>query len=120
MPRLAKLDPRRPLTFASCAEGRDLCQDLVDVVSWNTYYNWYRDGDVHTELEQTLGWVAAHGVLIVAPVYWYQMPSPLKLMVDRLVCADGGNPDPTRTQVYAAAYRRFLQHLDALTPLQRG
>ena len=29
-------------------------------------------------------------------------------------------PDPTRTQVYAAAYRRFLQHLDALTPLQRG
>jgi hypothetical protein len=24
--------------------------------------------------------------------------SPLKLMMDRLVCADGGNPDPTRTQ----------------------
>jgi multimeric flavodoxin WrbA len=42
-------------------------------------------------------WVAAHGVLIVTPVYWYQMPSPLKLMVDRLVCADGGNPDPTLT-----------------------
>jgi xylulokinase len=29
-------------------------------------------------------------------------------------------PDPTRTQAYAAAYRRFLQHLDALTPQQRG
>jgi xylulokinase len=29
-------------------------------------------------------------------------------------------PDSTRTQAYAAAYRRFLQHLDALTPLQRG
>jgi len=29
-------------------------------------------------------------------------------------------PDPIRTQAYAAAYRRFLQHLDALTPLQRG
>lgn len=42
-------------------------------------------------------WVAAHGVLIVTPVYWYQSPSPLKLMIDRLVCADGGNPDPTRT-----------------------
>jgi len=42
-------------------------------------------------------WTAAHGVLIVTPVYWYQMPSPLKLMVDRLVCADGGNPDPTLT-----------------------
>jgi multimeric flavodoxin WrbA len=43
-------------------------------------------------------WVAAHGILIVTPVYWYQAPSPLKLMMDRLVCADGGNPDPTRTQ----------------------
>jgi multimeric flavodoxin WrbA len=43
-------------------------------------------------------WVAAHGVLIACPVNWYQAPSVLKLMIDRLVCADGGNPDPTTTQ----------------------
>jgi multimeric flavodoxin WrbA len=43
-------------------------------------------------------WVAAHAVLIVTPVYWHQAPSVLKLMMDRLVCADGGNPDPTSTQ----------------------
>jgi multimeric flavodoxin WrbA len=42
-------------------------------------------------------WVAAHGVLVVTPVHWYQATSPLKLMMDRLVCADGGNPDPTLT-----------------------
>jgi multimeric flavodoxin WrbA len=42
-------------------------------------------------------WVAAHGVVIVSPVYWYQAPSVLKLMIDRPVCADGGNPDPTMT-----------------------
>lgn len=42
-------------------------------------------------------WVRAHGVLILTPVHWYQASSPLKLMMDRLVCADGGNPDPTRT-----------------------
>ncbi|RYX96675.1 MAG: flavodoxin family protein [Comamonadaceae bacterium] len=42
-------------------------------------------------------WTAAHGVIILTPVYWYQAPSPLKLMIDRLVCADGGNPDPTTT-----------------------
>lgn len=42
-------------------------------------------------------WTAAHGVIIISPVYWYQSPSPLKLMIDRLVCADGGNPDPTST-----------------------
>jgi multimeric flavodoxin WrbA len=42
-------------------------------------------------------WTAAHGILIVTPVHWYQSPSVLKLMIDRLVCADGGNPDPTTT-----------------------
>lgn len=42
-------------------------------------------------------WTAAHAVIIVTPVYWYQSPSPLKLMIDRLVCADGGNTDPTST-----------------------
>jgi multimeric flavodoxin WrbA len=40
-------------------------------------------------------WVAAHGVMIVTPVYWYGAPGGLKVMIDRLVCADGGNPDPT-------------------------
>lgn len=41
--------------------------------------------------------VAAHGLLFIAPVNWYQAPSVLKLLIDRLVCADGGNPDPTTT-----------------------
>ncbi|MDR5883926.1 flavodoxin family protein [Caballeronia sp. LZ032] len=40
---------------------------------------------------------ACHGLLIVTPVYWYQVSSPIKLMMDRLVCADGGNPDPSST-----------------------
>jgi multimeric flavodoxin WrbA len=42
-------------------------------------------------------WAAAHGIMIVCPVNWYQAPSSLKLMIDRLVCADGGNPDPSST-----------------------
>jgi multimeric flavodoxin WrbA len=42
-------------------------------------------------------WVLAHGIIILTPTYWYQSPSVLKLMIDRLVCADGGNPDPTST-----------------------
>jgi multimeric flavodoxin WrbA len=42
-------------------------------------------------------WTRAHGVAIVTPVYWLQVPGGLKVMMDRLVCADGGNPDPTRT-----------------------
>ena len=42
-------------------------------------------------------WVGAHGIMIVTPVHWYQVPSTFKLMMDRLVCADGGNPDQTST-----------------------
>jgi multimeric flavodoxin WrbA len=41
--------------------------------------------------------VAAHGLMFLCPVNWYQAPSVLKLLIDRLVCADGGNPDPTTT-----------------------
>lgn len=42
-------------------------------------------------------WIAAHGIMIITPVHWYQAPTVLKAMIDRLVCADGGNPDPTST-----------------------
>ena len=42
-------------------------------------------------------WTAAHGIILVTPVYWYQVPGGLKQMIDRMVCADGGNPDPTTT-----------------------
>ena len=54
-------------------------------------------------------WVAAHGVMIVTPVYWYQAPAVLKLMIDRLVCADGGNPDPTTTQGKDPARAKALE-----------
>jgi multimeric flavodoxin WrbA len=43
-------------------------------------------------------WIEAHGVLLLTPVNWFHASSPMKLMIDRMVCADGGNPDPTRTQ----------------------
>jgi multimeric flavodoxin WrbA len=54
-------------------------------------------------------WTAAHGVMIVSPVYWYGAPSALKLMVDRLVCADGGNPDPTSTSGKNPAKAKALE-----------
>ena len=54
-------------------------------------------------------WVAAHGVMILTPVNWYQAPSVLKLMIDRLVCADGGNPDPTTTHGKNAGMAKALE-----------
>jgi multimeric flavodoxin WrbA len=54
-------------------------------------------------------WVAAHGIMIITPVYWYQAPSVLKLMIDRMVCADGGNPDPTTTHGKKAAEAKAIE-----------
>ncbi len=54
-------------------------------------------------------WVSAHAVIIATPTYWYQSPSPLKLMIDRLVCADGGNPDPTSTQGKKATLAKEIE-----------
>jgi multimeric flavodoxin WrbA len=67
------------------------------------------------ELGQSDDWMAeiyerfvwAHGVMIVTPVYWEQVPSGLKLMMDRMVCADGGNPDPTSTSKTLKRPRRW-------------
>lgn len=38
--------------------------------------------------------VAAHGIVMGTPVKWYKPDSVMCLLMDRLVCADGGNPDP--------------------------
>ncbi|WP_407176117.1 flavodoxin family protein [Bradyrhizobium sp. STM 3562] len=54
-------------------------------------------------------WVAAHGILLVAPVNWYHAPAGLKSMMDRLVCADGGNPDPSSTHGKHAGEAKALE-----------
>lgn len=54
-------------------------------------------------------WVSAHAVIIMTPVYWYQTPGVLKQMIDRLVCADGGNPDPTTTSGKNAKQAKELE-----------
>jgi multimeric flavodoxin WrbA len=52
---------------------------------------------------------AAHGVIIVTPVYWGQVPGALKAMMDRLVCADGGNADPSSTHGKKAEEAKALE-----------
>jgi multimeric flavodoxin WrbA len=51
----------------------------------------------------------AHGIMIVTPVYWGMAPSGLKVMMDRLVCADGGNPDPSSTSGKDAAKAKEIE-----------
>ena len=54
-------------------------------------------------------WVRAHGIMLVTPVNWYHTSSAMKLMIDRLVCADGGNPDPTTTRGKNAQLAKQLE-----------
>jgi multimeric flavodoxin WrbA len=54
-------------------------------------------------------WAGAHGILIVAPVNWYHAPTGLKAMMDRMVCADGCNPDPTSTHGKHAEEAKALE-----------
>ncbi len=54
-------------------------------------------------------WVGAHAIVIVTPTHWYSTSSALKLMIDRLVCADGGNPDPTSTHGKKAEEAKALE-----------
>jgi multimeric flavodoxin WrbA len=42
-------------------------------------------------------------------VNWYHAPGPLKAMMDRLVCADGGNPDPTSTHGKKVAEAKAIE-----------
>ncbi len=41
--RLKRLDPSRPVTYASSHAFEDRCFDLADIISVNTYPGWYHD-----------------------------------------------------------------------------
>ncbi len=45
--------------------------------------------DLYARLDMADAWA------IIGPINWYNVPSNLKLMFDRLVCMNGGNPDET-------------------------
>lgn len=70
----------------------------------------YSLGQVHDWMNEIYPmWVAARGIMIISPVNWYQVPGALKAMMDRLVCADGGNPDPTSTHGKHAEEAKALE-----------
>ncbi len=56
---LHRLDPSRPVTFASDKARRDICLDLVDIVSWNRYDAWYggKPENVKPRIEDIIAWL---------------------------------------------------------------
>ena len=53
--------------------------------------------------------------MIVTPCHWYQATSPLKLMIDCLVCADSSNCDTTKCR-RSAGYRTQGMGYRAILP----
>ncbi|MBQ9251106.1 MAG: beta-glucuronidase [Clostridia bacterium] len=58
---LRRLDPTRPVSYASCRFMTDICMDLVDVVSWNIYPGWYVKEPVSSYADRLLQWIEEHG-----------------------------------------------------------
>ena len=58
---LRALDPTRPVTFASCRYFKDICLDLVDIVSFNIYPGWYIREDIRAFTERLIGWMEQVG-----------------------------------------------------------
>ncbi|MBO1512671.1 glycoside hydrolase family 2 protein [Metabacillus bambusae] len=59
--QIRKMDKSRPLTFASHQRELDICFDLVDIVSFNLYPQWYTDEDPNELAEQAKKWAEELG-----------------------------------------------------------
>ncbi|MBD2871072.1 glycoside hydrolase family 2 protein [Paenibacillus arenilitoris] len=59
--QIRSMDPSRPLTFASHHRDREMCFDLVDIVSFNLYPGWYGDEDPGELVDQARGWAETGG-----------------------------------------------------------
>ncbi len=57
------MDASRPLSFASHQRDRELCFDLVDIVSFNLYPQWYDDEDPRELCIQARSWADVAGGL---------------------------------------------------------
>ena len=59
--QLRQLDPSRPITFASCRHFKDICLDLVDIVSFNIYPQWYMPVSTDDWTKREIEWMETVG-----------------------------------------------------------
>ncbi len=55
--QIDRLDRSRPKTFATCRHFKDICLDLVDIVSFNMYTGWYQDLSVIDRHNKEIDWI---------------------------------------------------------------
>ncbi|MDD9269458.1 glycoside hydrolase family 2 protein [Paenibacillus sp. GCM10023248] len=61
--QIREMDGSRPLTYATHHREKDLCLDLVDIVSYNLYPQWYTNEDPSVLCDQARSWADAGGGL---------------------------------------------------------
>ena len=54
---MRRLDPTRPVSFASCRFFTDICMDLVDICSFNIYPKWYHEEGAAPYLHRLTAWM---------------------------------------------------------------
>ncbi len=59
--QIRRLDPTRPVSFATCRTFSDICLDLADVVSWNIYPGWYFNESAEDYTAGLIAWSDEHG-----------------------------------------------------------
>jgi beta-glucuronidase len=55
------LDSSRPVSFATHLVFKDICLDLADIVSFNTYPRWYHDNDPRENYDAIRKWAVRNG-----------------------------------------------------------
>lgn len=58
---IRSLDSSKPVTFASCKGDKDICLDLVDIVSYNIYPKWYEDTPCAEFIAGCVDFIRTHG-----------------------------------------------------------
>jgi multimeric flavodoxin WrbA len=93
-----------------------LCTFPCNCYSKNSHFEpdlmW--DLDMYARLDLADAWA------IIAPVNWYAPTSNLKLMFDRLVCANGGNPREDLIEHKNAELARDLEHSEEWKKLSQN
>ncbi len=94
--QIKSMDKSRPVTFATCRHFKDICLDLVDIVSVNIYYGWYGEEQCLEEIEASylkeLQWISStegNGKPVIisefggGAIYGYHSPARCKWSEER-------------------------------------
>lgn len=58
---IRSMDSSRPCSAASCRFGKDICQDLPDIWSWNIYPYWYEEKSATEMMHDLMDWLEKEG-----------------------------------------------------------